>query len=412
MRRLGELLLLACVFCIVLEGTCRLEDWVRFQTPILSPFAAEEDLVVRDARGAHARANARYGKYVIDSLGMRGPDAPLVAAPGTVRVVTEGASETFGLYESPGQEYPRQLADSLTRWFRTDETCAPRRAEVLNAAVFGMSLPTVEQDLRLRVSRLHPDVVVIYPTPVQYLNDTRPVATPPDSAPRSDDVPVAWSWRPRILGPARDELKAVIPASMLDWWHRRVVDQATAARPADWRFDAVPADRLADYESDLRRVIGTVRAIGATPVIMTHANRFMAGGDPDPRLMASWLQFYPRATASTVLAFDEQAAAVTRRVAADSGVVVADLAAAVGAMGRGAGVRFADYAHFSDAGSSAVAAVLTPAVATAIGCPIPRAVGGTIARRSQESGLAAPPAQPSAAPTTAPTARPGAARHS
>ena len=39
-----------------------------------------------------------------------------------------------------------------------------------------------EQDLRLRVRALQPDVVVLYPTPVQYLNEERPLPAAPDSA--------------------------------------------------------------------------------------------------------------------------------------------------------------------------------------------------------------------------------------
>src|SRR5580704_16764560 len=104
---------------------------------------------------------------------MRGPDIPLAKPPGTLRVVTAGASETFGLYESPDREFPRQLEDTLRARLCGDPV------EVLNAAIFGMSLPTLEQDLRLRVRPLDPDVVVLYPTPVQYLNDAMPMSATP-----------------------------------------------------------------------------------------------------------------------------------------------------------------------------------------------------------------------------------------
>ncbi len=175
MRRLGFSVALVIVFALALEASCRIDDAQRFGTPFFSPVESESKLLVRDATGEHGRPHARYGKWVINNVGMRGPDVDLVKPPGTLRIVTAGASETFGLYESPGREFPRQLEDTL----RARCTGGPH-IEVLNAAIFGMSLPTVDQDLRLRVRPLHPDVVVLYPTPVQYLDDGVPTPAEPD----------------------------------------------------------------------------------------------------------------------------------------------------------------------------------------------------------------------------------------
>ncbi|MBX6332820.1 MAG: hypothetical protein IRY91_13310, partial [Gemmatimonadaceae bacterium] len=172
-RRTLRIASLVIVFGVALEGTARIQDWVRYRMPILSRVTGESDLMMRDRDGMHGRPNAQYRKWVMNNLGLRGPDAPAVKAPGTVRVAMLGASEMFGLYESPDHELPRQLADTLAARLAAG-ACgahAPARFEVLNAALPGMSLPTVDQDVRMRLARLGLDIVVYYPSPVQYLDD-------------------------------------------------------------------------------------------------------------------------------------------------------------------------------------------------------------------------------------------------
>jgi hypothetical protein len=120
----------------------------------------------------------------------------------------------------------------------------------------------------------------------------------------------------------------------------------------------MPQDRLELFESDLRAFVGAVRAIGAEPVLATHANRFVGASVSDSSLLSAWGRFYPRAEGVVILAFDSAGADVTRRVAADSGVVVADIRSAL----RGCGNCFADYAHFTDAGAARAAGTLATAI--------------------------------------------------
>jgi hypothetical protein len=340
--------------------TCRLDDWFRYGTPLLSPFVSQTDLLVRDAEGTHGRPFARYTKYVLNSLGMRGPEVVPAKLPGTIRVVTSGASETFGLYESLDKEYPRQLEDSLRE--------CNARFQVLNASLLGMSLPTTEQDLRLRVAALHPDIVVLYPSPAQYLSDSMPAATPPDSTPAAGHL--SWlEWvRLRVAQRLTNRLDGLIPARIRNYWRHRELEARIRSAPPGWRFDGVPADRLARYESDLRQTIATVRSIGARPVVMTHADVFMGDGPTNRLLIDQWRQFYPRAVGTALLQFDSAAAAETKRIAESEGVEVVDLAEIVrDSLPRPVDRYFGDYAHFSDAGAGVVAEELRPAVLTVAG---------------------------------------------
>lgn len=363
MRYIGRSAVLLIVFALAMEISCRLDDAIRFGTPFFSPVESESELLVRDATGEHGRPYARYGKWVINNVGMRGPDVDPSKPSGTVRVVTAGASETFGLYESPGREFPRQLEDTLRR------RCAGGpRIEVLNAAIFGMSLPSLDQDLRLRVRQLHPDAVVLYPTPVQYLNDGVPTPAEPDSS-ASERLPFRDALYPRAIERLRTQFKQLVPSWLATELRVQDIARDTRDHPSGWQFTGVPADRMAAYDADLRHVIGTIHALGAVPVIATHTNAFDGGGAPDPTTLISWQNQYHRATGSALIAFDSAAGRVTLQAARDSSAAVVDLRRVRGPH------MFADYAHFTDAGAASVASALAPAVLSAVGLDAACAAG-------------------------------------
>ena len=356
-------LLIALVVTVVIELTCRVEDWVMYRMPLTSPYRSLDDLVIRDARGMHGRPNAQFEKWTMNDLGMRGPPAASLPAPGTVRVVTVGASETFGLRESAGKEYPRQLEDSLnTRDART--ICsAPRGFEVLNAAFAGMSLPTIEQDVRLRLAALSPSIIVVYPTPAGYLDDQLPSPAKPDSTAAPSAEPSARrALYPRAVGRLREQIKQAVPEAIRTALRERQTRAMVAARPAGWRFETVPVDRVQRYDADLRRLIGTIRRIGAKPVLVTHANEFMGRPDADHEMLVAWEKFYPRATGRTIISMDSVARETTLRVGADSGVVTVDAARALAAAPLSA---FGDFVHFTDSGAAIMAKTIRGGVLTA-----------------------------------------------
>lgn len=367
-RVLRALVLLAVVG-VSMEVTARVEDLVRYGTPLLSPFRSQGDLTIRDADGIHGRPNARFQKWVMNGLGMRGPEAAAAKPAGTWRVIAVGASETFGLYESVGKEFPRQLEDSLQAAVRDGRCrCAGvRRAEVLNAALAGMTLPTALQDVQNRLRRLDPDVVLFYPTPSVYLWDEPPLAARPDSSATAGHIP-AWTpaW-PRMIARFKSQAKVVLPGFAQTWLRRREIARATGNRDASWQYRTVPADRLALYEQDLRRFVGTVRAIGATPVLASHGNMFAPGKPMNRDELYKWAKFYPRATGETIVAFDSAARDVTLRVAADSSVALAD---AMPVLHAHEGKVFADFSHFTDLGSAVIAGTMSRTLLGVAGKPL------------------------------------------
>jgi hypothetical protein len=263
-----------------------------------------------------------------------------------------------------------------------------------------MSLPTVDQDLRTRVAPLHPDVVVLYPTPAQYLAVAVPLAASPVAV--AETPPWYAVLRPRSVSRLSDQIKAMLPIWLQTLLRQRDIDRDITGQTESWRFTAIPDDRMASYDRDLRHAIGTIHGIGAKAVIMTHADLFMAprGADGARRAaqLIAWQRSYPRALASVLPAFDSAAVGVTLRAAKDSSVRAVDLATAIRDLPPGAAAdAFRDYAHFSDAGSAIVAGMLGPAVLDAErGVPIgtePQRVDGC-------PDLVVGPGVPAAGPAT------------
>lgn len=335
------------------EGAVRVEDRIRWGMPLLSPDTAVSDLAISDATGRHPAPGRTFRKWHINSVGTRGPDPDPARA--SERVLVLGASETFGLYEDPDQEYVRQLADTLAA-----AGCA---ADALNAGFPGMSLPTVEQDYRLRLAALRPRIAVYYPTPAQYLDDLLPRPVRPDSSGRP---PHQSPWNSRFKLRAREAFKAMLPRFLQDLVRRSQTASARTGIDADSTFPAVPGDRLAAFDHDLRHLVGTIRASGATAILMTHANAFVGNPPAASDRLRAWEKFYPRATGTTLVAFDSAADEAIRHVATDSSVTLVDAWRAF--HGLPGEAMFADFAHFTDAGAARMAALLRPAIATALGC--------------------------------------------
>jgi hypothetical protein len=352
--RVGEAVALAILFGFSIEGACRVEDWVQFRTSIFALERSQEDLLLRDSLGMHGRPEGHFQKWSLNALGMRGPEVSAGKNPHVLRVVTAGASETFGLYESPGLEYPRQLEDSLNAHLVSDGIAGCEvRAQVLNSAMPGMSLPTIEQDVRLRVAPLKPDFVILYATPSAYLDDALPVAAHPDSSNSAlRSLPWRYALLPRVADRIRVQLKALLPTVVQDRIRRRQIAGMLAEHPAGWRFESVPAERLQRFETDLRQAVEAIRSTGATPVLMTHANRFVGSETPDAAAMRAWEKFYPRASGETIVAFDSVARLVTISVARDSQAVLVDLAPS---LAQTHGSAFADFSHFTDLGAALAA---------------------------------------------------------
>ena len=336
---------LALVAFLSAELAARLDDRLRLGIPFGHTPDYDRDLKFRDWFGVRGKPNGRYRRWHLDSTGFRGPDVARAKVPGCRRVMVLGASETFGLYEPDGREYPAQLRDSLET-----RGCF----EVLNAAVAGMGLEGIIRYWENYGAAFAPDIVVVYPSPTFYLSNNDPtwpqILTKAQPAP---DLP----FRPRILESMHNVWGTpdFIQTRRVDRW----IARDRAARSGDWLFQTVPSTRLAEFMRDLDSLVTSIRARGSTPVVMTHAMRFANPVDPrDSFELKSWSQFTPRATEETMLAFEHAAAAEMRTDAARQRIPLVDLDSAL----TGRRELFGDAIHFLEGGSAIVAGLLTERV--------------------------------------------------
>lgn len=351
------------------EVTARLDDWIRWD---MSPLAAPDeaaDLRWADSSGVRGRPNGRYQRFRLNNHGFRRvEDVARTPAAGCTRVMTLGASETLGTYEPAGQEYPAQLE----RVLRATGGCY----EVLNAGVAGMSLRHIIHTWRHHWRTFQPHVVVVYPSPVVYVSSGAPTWPDPQELQRDAGRPwPAVSLRPRLLHRAKEAI--VVPAPLQRRRVARRLAALVAALPSDSIWREVPRERLAMFGADLDSLLVEIRAAGAEPVLATHARRFpLEPGAEDAELLDAWRSYYPRAEPRVLIAFDAQAAQVTRDVARARGVRIAD----VDCLLSGKRERFGDFVHFTGEGAGIAAGAIaqaitardtaaTPAAAFAAGAP-------------------------------------------
>jgi hypothetical protein len=96
-------------------------------------------------------------RVTINSRGFRGKEINPHKPPGVLRVVTLGASSTFGYYSRDHQTYPRQMEDILNR-----ECGRPESIEVINLGIPHLNSREIVTLFHGEAIPLDPDVVTYY----------------------------------------------------------------------------------------------------------------------------------------------------------------------------------------------------------------------------------------------------------
>lgn len=333
------------------EATARVEDLLRNDVPLLAVPEHNRDLLWQEPGLIRGKPGGHFKQWQLNSYGFRGPEMTLAPRPGCTRVVMLGASETFGLYESPGHEYPAALQRHLT-----EAGCF----EVVNAAVTGLSARSITALWTRWVARFAPSIVVVYPTPAFYLANLPPGDPVPQAIP--DDP---W-WTPRLLDRARDLIN--VPEALQRRRVDRWLEDARRGKPADWRFQSVPKDRLQLFTADVESLLASISATGATPIVVTHANGFGAtpASDDERDALQALVQRAPRASEAVVLGFEAECARSLLAMAHEHGWTAVDAARTMGSRKE----WFAeDFIHFNDAGAEVLAQQIAGAILS-----LPRAV--------------------------------------
>jgi hypothetical protein len=334
-----RLLLSIAVFVVVLELCARLDDYVSYRAPILGTYS-DVNLYENDRLGKHGKPFARYRSWQLNEFGYRGPRFD----KDSIHIVIFGASETFGLYESNDNEYPRQLERELN-------SCQHNLMfQVINVAYPGQRLATATRRIPEIVARIHPRISIIYPTPTFYIDSPARFPGPPVQAQK----PPAFEFR--LSGRLPNVIKSLLPESVQTGIRLWVIQRSLGPKPT---MDRLPQEALNRFREDLTEIVTTLRVHGVEPVLVTHATTFgPVLHSPDHAMLVAWRKFYPMLKEDGFLDLEERANKTIREVAVHQHVTLVDIAEQIPGDRR----YFADFAHFTDAGAALMAKDLAAGV--------------------------------------------------
>lgn len=340
-RRIAHAILFATLMLATMEFAARLDDHVRYDAPMVGSYEFDR-LFSFDGKVVRGIPGARYKRWALNQLGLRGPEVDTTHEHD--RVVVYGASEVFGIYETPDNEFPRALEREL-------KSRLPDRAiEVANAGIPGMRIGSGAEYLRTLGEVLKPSVVVLYPTPTHYIGTTHPNCGRAERAPGKPDD--GGLFHARLVDKAVERLKEVLPRPLMTLGRQMSIAWTTRKASV---ISSVDEASLTAMAADLKCAIRAVRDIGAKPVLLTHANRFASTPQPDDTYwLIGWRNQYPEALPAVLLDLERRANEVIGAIAQEEQVTLLDAAAAIGGQPQ----LFADHAHFNDEGAKSMSRLL------------------------------------------------------
>jgi len=261
-----RLLIFAALFTVTLEICARLDDCAKYGAPFWEEYSNGR-LRSRDKLGfTYNLPNAKFEKWEHNSLGFRGAERDKSKKPGMTRVVCLGSSESYGLYESPGKEWPAQLQALLPG----------TRYEVLNASVVGLNLKYFEPYLQKHVFPLKPDVVILVVNPLFYVTNqisARMEESGP-TGPAAKEKPSVASCKEKLLANVRvfpklkQVIKQAVVAAFPDTYRtheivtaKRQLQEIERNRLKGGKpLETVPAPYLANFGGDLGGIVDLIRS--------------------------------------------------------------------------------------------------------------------------------------------------------
>jgi hypothetical protein len=341
------------ITAVLAEIAVRIDDRMERGIPFLGNPTYESELRVRRDGILEGRPFGHFQKWQLNSWGFRGPEIALEKRTGCGRIMVIGASEMFGLYESPGNDFAAVLRSKLS-----GRGCA----EVINAAMAGMSLGAARTYWSARLAQFSPDLVLIYVTPALQINDAFP-ATQPAAAPKPGPVAKAADapnmYRSRLIDWLRQYIH--LPDSMHDRLVRREIDQEINRHPTQWVLHSAPEQGLQSFSYNLGALVDEIARSGAHIVLMTHAERVRSSTIEDsPHDALSLEANNPHVAPRAQVEFDELANARVRQIAEARNLPLVDLDRLL----TGCRECFFDPVHFTDAGASRAATEVATALST------------------------------------------------
>jgi hypothetical protein len=325
--------LLWCVlFFAVWEVCARVDDHIGVGAPLFGNYAMSA-MLTHDDYGVVGRPYGRFGKWKLNKLGYRGPDIH----PDTPKIICIGASETFGMFESLGMEYPRQLERVI------NSRQPDLHVEVVNVAYAGQSLRTFSHRIDSTLDTLSPRIAILYPGFLGYINDA--TIGQPDGL---DWVREPKGFHSRIV----DKLLQSI--DRMPQWAENLRFRShiwRAVRKNKVIVNTIPESHVEKFRSDLRAVLDGLQEHHVRPVLVTHATFFGKSVEPEERYMLmAWRRFEPNLADDGWLDVERRMNAVIRQEARERHLPLVEASDVLSGP-----ANFADWVHFTNQGANKMA---------------------------------------------------------
>lgn len=260
------------VFGLSLELCARIDDWIKYDAPFFLKYTNDR-LRSYDEDGLRYNVpNARFEKWQNNSFGFRGQDFDIEKPRGVTRIFCMGASETYGLFESPDKEWPAQLSDQLKPY---------SSLQVINAATVGLRRDYILKYLDKYVYKFDPDIIIflISPSFIDRQNKSNPIKKNNNLSSREANIsPFTLSSmisNIRIIPKIWQMIKKFIPKSLLEkyqhWDRSKKIDflekkYLNGENP----LDSIPFEYQKKYKADIDNIISTVNSKGIKVILCTY----------------------------------------------------------------------------------------------------------------------------------------------
>jgi len=270
------------LFGLTMEVCARIDDKINYDAPLLGSY---DSTLLRksDSEGIrHNVPNSRFEKWKINKFGFRGDEISLEKPRGMKRIACMGTSESFGLYEDSGKEWPAQLNDLLS---------PSGKFQVINTSVVGLGIEYFKPYLEKYVLKFEPDLVILYINPYFYISQVgkNPQKT---SKPKMEEArqPISEGLTLkslridlRIFPKIKQAFKQIVPPRVLKrfqiWSMSREVQalekhHLNGTKP----IDVIPESYLNSFKNDLNDIIlflsskGVGVILSSYPVLISKTN--------------------------------------------------------------------------------------------------------------------------------------------
>jgi hypothetical protein len=360
-KRFLKVFLYTCLFWGVAELTARIDDCMRFGTPILEAAGTVDSLKLSEISSTgvefkRGKPLGRFRTWVLNEHGFRSPPFEKNNLTGRPRVMILGASESFGFAESAGKSFAERLTNKYGERF-----------QVVNASMVGLPLWSMHSYWDFWLKDFHPDTVFLIASPLFYLGNN----TPPtklngaDRLDKHDKTDISLPSHQNVWHP-RDLVSLVLESRIVDRLRNRLdipepivmcrqhmyIEKMIRENSPDWPIRSLPLDRVELYRDHLLTMIDKIESSGVRVVLVTLP--VSAQGSTRPEDQKYWLsdnEKRPRPVSEVKWQFLSAIRELTVDVGKQRNLTVVDLWKDM----TGKREFFFDLNHFSDSGSEIIA---------------------------------------------------------